>query len=101
MRNSNLPISLFCPRVGVVVVAALLPETGVVALHEFEAVKPFGAFIEVEFWHDETYRTAVFHFQVCAIVLDGDHYIVVVEIGERKIGGVACPGMRHDEFRSG
>ena len=47
-----LPISLLFPWIGVVMISALFPEAGAVALHKIEAVEPLGAFVEVELGHD-------------------------------------------------
>src|SRR5581483_2704238 len=96
---SRLPVALFLPRIGAIVVAALLPEAGTVAFHEFQAVEPLGAFIGIELGNDQAYRATVIRLQILTIVLERDQYIVVVEIFQWNIGRVARPGMHHDKIR--
>ena len=34
-------------------------------------------------------------------MFEGNQYIVIVKISERKISGITCPGMSHDESGTG
>src|SRR5512140_1328317 len=52
-------ITLFLPRIGVVAVAAGLPEAGLVGLDEPHAGDPLRALPEVEVGHEAAHRRAV------------------------------------------
>ena len=66
-----------------IMVAALFPETRAVALHKLQAIEPLGAFVEVELGHQQAYRATVLGFQILTVVLESNHYIIIVEIGKR------------------
>src|SRR5258708_37052454 len=100
-EKSCLPVAFLLPGVGVVVVAALLPEARAVSFHKLQAVEPFRAFIEVKFGYEQTNGTTVLGCKIFSVVLEGNHHIIVIEIAEREIGGIACPGVGHDEFGTG
>src|SRR6266568_4580544 len=72
--KQSLPVSLLFPWIGMIMVAALFPETRAVALHKLQAIEPLGALIEVELRHQQAYLT---------VVLESNHHIIVVEIGKR------------------
>src|SRR6266852_4156866 len=99
LSQALLPVPFLLPGVGVVVIAAPLPEAGAVMLHELEAVQPFGALVEVEFGNDQAHGAAVFGFQFFSVMLEGNNHIIVVQIGQWQIGGVVGPGMLHDKLR--
>src|SRR3984893_5934005 len=84
--KKSLPVPFLFPWIGVVMVAALLPETRAVALHKLQAIEPFGALIEVELGHQQAHRATMFGFQILTVVLESNHYIIIIEIGKREIG---------------
>ena len=76
----SLPVPLLSPRIGMIMVAALLPEARAVAFHEFQAIEPFGALVEVEFRDDQADGAAMFNFKVLPVVSDGNQHIVVIQV---------------------
>src|SRR5712691_4137444 len=80
--KKSLPVAFLFPWIGVIVVAALFPETGAVALHKLQAIEPLGAFVEVELRYQQAYRTTMFGFQILTVVLESNHHIIIVEIGK-------------------
>ena len=88
--------SFFFEWVAVEVVAVLLPETGLVVVHEFEAADPFDAFPGVQMGHDEAQRVAVIGGERFAIVFEGEECGGAEEVGERDVGGIAVFGFDHD-----
>src|SRR5437660_12337937 len=81
--TSFLPVPFLFPWIGMIMVAALFPEPGAVALHKLQAIEPLGAFVEVELRHQQAYRTTVLGFQILTVVLESNHHIIIVEIGKR------------------
>src|SRR2546421_3308785 len=93
-----LPVAFLGPRVGVVVVAALLPETRTVALHKLQAIKPLGTFVKVKLWHQQAYRSTVLRLQILTIMFESDHHIIVIKVSKREIRRIARPGVRRHKF---
>src|SRR5262245_47596696 len=62
------PVALLAPGVSVVVVAQRLPETGDVVGREPETPDPLGALPEVQVWHQQAGRTAVYRLQGLPLV---------------------------------
>src|SRR5712692_10402606 len=79
----RLPVALFFPGIGAVVVAALLPETGAIMLHKLQAVEPPRALVGIEFRYEQAYRAAVIRFKVLSIVFDDDHDVIIIQVAER------------------
>jgi len=92
---------LFFEGVAVEVVAVLLPETGLVVVHEFEAADPFDAFPGVEMRHDEAQWVAVIGGEGFAVVFQREESRGTEEVGERDVGGIAVFGFDHDVRGSG
>src|SRR5262245_14480531 len=90
-------VALLGPRVGVHVVAVLLPEPGRVDVEELEGAKPLRALPEVELGQDQPYGPAVVGLEVAASVLERQDDVVLDEIVERRVGGVVRVGVLHDE----
>src|SRR5215475_11133309 len=67
---SVIRISLLIARIAVHVVAAQLPEAGLVALRELKTVHPLRRFPEVEMRHEQARRTLVLARQRLAFVLE-------------------------------
>src|SRR5438270_13730208 len=91
-----MPVALFFPRGGGVVVAVAFPETEPVVLDPFEPLQPLRAFPRVALGDDEPERSAMIRRQVGAVVAVGDQDIVIGQDldGEaRRVAGVA---MRDD-----
>src|SRR5262244_3438085 len=61
--SARSAIPLLLPGVGVVVIAADLPEAGFVVLHEAQAGDPLGALPEVEIGHEATHGRAVLELE--------------------------------------
>src|SRR5437868_12116549 len=80
-------VPLLVPRISPHVVAVALPEAGAVAVGEFEAAEPLGAFPEVEVGDDETERAAVVGGQRLAVVVGSQEDVVAVEVRQRQVGG--------------
>src|SRR5262245_30823962 len=59
-----LPVALLFPGISMVVVAANLPEAGLVLRNEFETAQPLGALVEVELRHYQTHRATVLRLQI-------------------------------------
>src|SRR5438309_1875090 len=97
---SVIRVSLLIPRIAVHVVAAQLPEAGLVALRELKTVHPLRRFPEVEMRHEQARRPPVLALQRLAFVLERDHRLPRCEVGERHVGGVSVVAMCEYE-RSG
>src|SRR5258708_15772315 len=96
----GLPVALFFPWIGTVVVAALLPETRAIMLHKLRAVEPVRARVGIEFRYEQAYRAAVIRFKVLSIVFDDDHDIIIIQVAKRQVGCIARPGMCHHKLRA-
>src|SRR3954469_6520026 len=73
---SSSTIPLLFPRVGMVVVAAGLPEAGLVVLDEPHAGEPLRALPEVEVRNQAADRSAVIERERLAVDPVGDHRVV-------------------------
>src|SRR5271170_2467187 len=93
-------IALLLPGITLVVIAALLPESGLVARHELDAPDPFGALPEVEFRHDRAHRAAMLARDRLALPFVGKQHVVIVEMLERKVGRVAVVAVAHQMLRA-
>src|SRR5262249_40898013 len=71
-------VALLGPRVGVYVVAVLLPESGWIDVEELEGAEPLRALPEVELGQDQPERPAVVGLEVAACVLERSE--------ERRVG---------------
>jgi 2-haloacid dehalogenase len=87
--------ALLAPRVPPHVVAGALPESGAVLIHQLEPRDPLRAFPEVEAGDDEAHRAAVLGRQGAAVVVRGEHDVVVEERLERQVGRVVRLGVDH------
>src|ERR1041384_6749063 len=94
-------ISLFFPRIGVVVVAADLPVARLVVLDEAHAGDPLGALPEVEIGDQTADRRAVLERERLAAEPPGHHGGVGGGLLERSIRGVAVRRLEDDEARLG
>src|ERR1035441_845961 len=74
-------VALLAPGIAVHVVAVLLPEAGAVAIHDFDARQPFGAFPCIEPRHDQTRRTAMLGRNRLAIVMKGHQRVLGQKVG--------------------
>src|SRR5436309_3750240 len=72
-------VALLGPRVGVHVVAVLLPEARRIDVEELERAQPLRRFPEVELRQDEPQGPAVGRLAVLAVVLEREHRAVVAE----------------------
>src|SRR5438477_12741633 len=72
------------PRVGVVVVAASLPESGAVFGHELDRARPLGALPEVTARHHESHGIAVVRLERRAIGPVGENRVRIEQCGERQ-----------------
>src|ERR1700730_6377315 len=79
------PVALFGPRVAAHVIAVLLPETGLVAVHELEPAHPLGALPEVQVGHEQTQRPTVFRADRLAIAHVDEHVLVAQKIVETQV----------------
>src|SRR6266849_2818589 len=70
-------MALFFPGITVHVISVLLPETGSVEFHEFEAANPFDRLPGVEMGHDQAQRITVIGRERLAIVMGGKQDIVM------------------------
>jgi hypothetical protein len=93
--------SFFFEWVTVEVVAVLLPKTGLVMVHEFEAADPFDAFPGVEMRDDQAQWVAVIGGEGFAVVFEGEKGGGTEEVGKRDVGGVAVFGFDHDVGSAG
>src|SRR5438874_217693 len=79
-------VALLRPRVGVHVVAVLLPETGRVDVEELEGAQPLARLPEIELGQHQAHRSAVIGLEVLAVVLERQDHVVVEQIGKRGVG---------------
>src|SRR5687767_7089958 len=82
-------VALFTPRVTVVVVAAALPVTRLVALGEADAREPLGALPEIKVGDDTAHRRPVRATQRLPVELEGHQRIGGEGLPNRNVGGVA------------
>src|SRR5690606_36361607 len=68
-------VTLFPPRIAVVVVASALPVAGLIPLAEANAREPLGAFPEVQVRNDAAHRRAVREPQGSAVEFEGDQRV--------------------------
>src|SRR4051794_6638816 len=90
-------VPLLLPRVAPVVVAVLLPEAGLVALHHGDPADPLGALPEVQVWHQHPHRAAVLDRQGLTVELPDHPGLAAGDVLDRQVGGVAGLRRRHDE----
>ena len=76
-------------------VAALFPETGAVAIHEFDALQPFGAFPEVIFRNNRAHRATMIARDLLPFPFIGEQNVGIGEIGQSQIGRVAIMAVKH------
>src|SRR5688572_24857297 len=89
-------VALFTPRVTVVVVAAALPVTRLVALREADAREPLGALPEVEVGHDAAYGRPVRATQRLPVELEGHQRVGSERLPNRNVRGVTMGRLEHD-----
>src|SRR5262249_12768414 len=82
-------IALLLPGVALVVIATLLPEAGLVARDELDALQPLRALPEIELGHDRAHRAAMLAGQGLALPLVSEQRVIVVEVLELEVGRVA------------
>src|ERR1043165_980037 len=90
-------IALLFPRVGVVVVAARLPEAGLVVAHELEAGDPLRALPEVEVGHEAAHRRAVLERERLLVQAVRHERVLARRLGERHVRHEAVPRLEDDE----
>src|SRR3954471_15338502 len=90
-------VPLLLPRVAAVVVAVLLPEARLVALHHGDPADPLGALPEVQVRHQHPHRAAVLHRQGLTVELPNHPGLAAGDVLDRQVGGVAGLRRRHDE----
>src|SRR5574337_217222 len=78
-------IPLFLPRIGVVVVAALLPVAGLVVLDEADAGQPLRALPEVAIGDEAAHRRAVIDRQRLAVEAVRDERLIAHRDLERDV----------------
>jgi hypothetical protein len=69
--NSVAGVTLFFPRVSVVVVAVPFPEARLVVLAQLYTAYPLGAFPEIQMGHEQSRWAAVLRLERLALVLVG------------------------------
>jgi hypothetical protein len=70
-------------------IATKLPEPGLIAFNELQAVKPLGGFPEVQMRHEQSRRAAMIRFERATLITRCDHRLSVDEIGGRNVRGIA------------
>src|SRR5688572_9700072 len=86
-------VTLLRPRVGVHVVAVLLPEAGRVDVQELEGAQPLARLPEVELGQYEPHGAAVVGLERLAVVRQRQHHVVIAQVVERRVGGVVRVGV--------
>src|SRR5262245_18555832 len=69
LSHQKLPVALFLPGIGVVVVATNFPEARAILLHKLQTTEPLGALVGIELRHDQSHRTTMDRLQRLAIML--------------------------------
>src|SRR5437867_4154252 len=85
--SSSEAIALFLPRIGVVVVAVALPETGLVDGRELDSAQPLGALPEVLAGYDQAERPAVLSRERLPVGVGREQRVLVFERCERHVRG--------------
>src|SRR5919108_3304286 len=86
-------VALLRPRVGVHVVAVLLPEARRIDVEELEGAQPFARLPEVELGQHQAHGAAVIGGQVLAVVAEGQDHVVVQQIAQRRVRRVVGIGV--------
>src|SRR4051794_16431240 len=76
--SASEPVSLLFPRVGVVVVAVALPESGLVDRRQLDSAQPLGALPEVLAGDHEPQRIAVVRGERLAVPVRGEQRVRIV-----------------------
>src|SRR5207253_7151758 len=92
-------VPFFAPRVGVVVVAVALPESGLVDRRQLDPAQPLGALPEVLAGDHEPQREPVLHRQRLAVRVRREERVRILEERERDVRGEARLGVRDHEPR--
>src|SRR6476619_8260233 len=71
--------ALLAPGIAVDVIAAELPEAGLVSFRELQAAHPFRRLPEIEMRHEEPRRPAMVGRQRLAVVAERDHRLALGE----------------------
>src|SRR5436305_11635700 len=95
MFRSIALVSLFLPRIAVVVIAVPLPEAGLVVVEHLESRNPLRALPEVEMRYEQPRGAAVFDRQRFTFVIPHDPRLAAGHVSARKVGGV--PRAAHGE----
>src|ERR1700738_270863 len=82
-------VALLAPGIAVHVIAALLPETRLVARCEAQALDPFRALPEIQVRYEQPRRSAVLRRHRRSSIARSDHGLRAGEIGDRKVRVVA------------
>src|SRR6185437_9667703 len=96
---SVIGVALLPPGIAIGVVAAQLPEAGLVALSELQPVRPFRGLPEIEMRHQQPCRATVIRLQRLALMAQRQHGPALREIGDGDIRRVAIVGMDQRETR--
>src|SRR3954454_2903537 len=88
--RSVAAVALLFPRVAVVVVAVVLPETRLVLGAQLEAAHPLGALPEIKVRDEQPGRATVLRVERLAPVFIGDPRLAAGQICKRQIGCVAA-----------
>src|SRR3954464_12743301 len=94
-------VPLLPPRVAPVVVAVLLPEPRLIAVHQRELADPLGALPEVQVGNQQPDRATVLDGQRLPVELPDHPGLAAGDVLERQVRGVAGLRRRHDEVRLG
>src|SRR5205085_10598830 len=84
-------VALLGPRVGVHVIAVLLPEAGRVDVEELEGAQPLARLPEVQARQHQAHGAAVIGLEVAAVVLEGQDHVVALQglqRGVRRVVGI-------------
>src|SRR5690349_24682401 len=89
-------IALFLPRIGVVVIAARLPEARTIERDEANARQPLRALPEIKIGDERTYRRAVRSSERLPFVLVRDEHVRRERLFDRHVRRVARRGFEDD-----
>src|SRR5438105_10413679 len=93
-----LAVTLFLPRIAVIVVPVAFPESGPITTQELEPGHPLGALPEVQVGKEQPQRPAVLWTDQLTVAPVDQHVFGTQEILQREIGRIALRGV-HEHVR--
>src|SRR6266508_6703625 len=92
-----IPISLFFPRIAVVVISSGFQEAGFVFFHQANATYPFGALPEIQMGNHHARRTAMRWRKRLIVIFECDEGLAVDDVGQGYVRSIATITIGSDE----